>query len=1340
MTRERNRTITTLSKAPGPYILEPDLLEISLLLLLLIVSLAGCGGTAASPPPPVISVSVSPTGSTVVTGATQQFTATVNNAADQTVAWSVNGAAGGNSAGGTINSAGLYKAPAVPPSPNVVTIAAASTAAPGATSSATVTVVNPAPVLVSPLTPGSINAGSGNTTLTVSGTDFIPQSSVLLNGIALSTTFVSATQLTAVVPAAQLATAGSFPVTIVTPAPGGGTSSAVSLSVTVVVAVSPAAPNIVTGQALQFTAIVTGSANQAVTWTVSCAASGAACGSIDATSGLYTAPAIPPAPDAVIVKAVPAVDKNQSSSASVTVVNPVPAIAAISVTQVPSGSADTTFTVTGTGFAPQSVVNLNGSPVATVFVTSSQLTATIPAAMLVNGATLSITVRTPAPGGGATDPAKSPTLTVVNPAPVLASISPNSIAAGSANTTLTVAGTGFAHQSTILLNGVPLVTTYVSATQLTAQAAAAQLAAGGIFPATVTTPSPGGGTSSTVPLTVLNPAPVLLSLSPVIVNAGSGNTTLTLNGTSFTPQSVVTLNGVGVATTLLSATQLTAVVPASQLSLAGKFPVSVTTPAPGGGAAAPLNLAVVIVVTVTPSAPAILVGQTQQFTATVTGSSNQTVTWSLSCPAGGVACGTINASGLYTAPSSPTVVSIKATAAADPAQAGVASVSVVNPTPILAAISVMQVKAGSPDTAPTITGSGFIAQSVVQANGIALATVVSSTTQLIATIPAAMLVNAGNLTITVTNPAPGGGISAGLTLQVVTVVSVSPPAAAPLTGFTVQFSAKVTGAANQGVIWSIDGAGSGNNLVGNISPTTGLYTAPAMVPYPANITVRAVSAFDNTGAATAAVTITSPVEDWPKYHRDLANTGRGIETGINSQTAPHVKKKWSFLSDGKVSASPAVATIGGKSMLFVGSWNGTFYALDAVTGTVKWSFAIDAAPSAGACASSLDCKRIASSAAVSNGKVYFGAGNGFLYCLDAATGALVWKFQITDPTQGGEIWTSPAVYSATVAGKLKPVVAAGLGSHNDTPCVPGQIELFDALSGGTPLNTFDILQGCPVGQSCVGGGVWSSPAVDTSFGSPVLYIGTGNPGNGCTPASTAVAAKSYTDGILALDGNNLGLLNFYQAYTTDLIDEFDFGSSVVLHSTSQCTSSGSLNWVTEANKGGTVFTLPRGATGFTSLTAQQTNLNPDQNGTSSGELIATPVLVPGSGPSACNNLYQPTEFGYLDNLQQAGDGAGAVSPVTTAPWPLGVNITGVCSPPAPGGTANCPMFSAPASVADVLAFGGGNGNFYIYTTAGAKLLSFGTAGLIASGPAVSNNRIYFGSYDKNIYCLSVDGQ
>ena len=137
----------------------------------------------------------------------------------------------------------------------------------------------------------------------------------------------------------------------------------------------------------------------------------------------------------------------------------------------------------------------------------------------------------------------------------------------------------------------------------------------------------------------------------------------------------------------------------------------------------------------------------------------------------------------------------------------------------------------------------------------------------------------------------GGGSSSSSSTPnpppVIISVSLSPLSAQVLTGQSQMFTATASGTTNQNFTWSIDGAGSGNSTVGTIS-SDGTYTAPAVVPLAPTIDIRATSIADSTRFASASVTITSPVEDWPKYRRDLANTGRSIETGISSVNAdPH---------------------------------------------------------------------------------------------------------------------------------------------------------------------------------------------------------------------------------------------------------------------------------------------------------------------------------------------------------------------------------------------------------------------------------------------------------------------
>src|SRR6202040_1365162 len=110
------------------------------------------------------------------------------------------------------------------------------------------------------LSPSSATAGGAAFTLTVNGTGFVSTSVVKFNGAARTTTFVNATQLTAAITAADIATAGTATVTVTNPAPGGGTSASVSFAISAASAPSltSLAPTSATAGAAAFTLALTG--------------------------------------------------------------------------------------------------------------------------------------------------------------------------------------------------------------------------------------------------------------------------------------------------------------------------------------------------------------------------------------------------------------------------------------------------------------------------------------------------------------------------------------------------------------------------------------------------------------------------------------------------------------------------------------------------------------------------------------------------------------------------------------------------------------------------------------------------------------------------------------------------------------------------------------------------------------------------------------------------------------------------------------------------------------------------------------------------------------------------
>src|SRR5262249_53192697 len=100
-----------------------------------------------------------------------------------------------------------------------------------ATVGATFTANNPVPSVTS-LAPASVVAGSAAFTLTVNGSGFTSASVVRWNGASRTTTFVSASQVRAAIAATDIATAGSALVSVMTPAPGGGTGGNLTFTIT----------------------------------------------------------------------------------------------------------------------------------------------------------------------------------------------------------------------------------------------------------------------------------------------------------------------------------------------------------------------------------------------------------------------------------------------------------------------------------------------------------------------------------------------------------------------------------------------------------------------------------------------------------------------------------------------------------------------------------------------------------------------------------------------------------------------------------------------------------------------------------------------------------------------------------------------------------------------------------------------------------------------------------------------------------------------------------------------------------------------------------------------------
>ncbi len=273
-------------------------------------------------------------------------------------------------------------------------------------------------------------------------------------------------------------------------------------------------------------------------------------------------------------------------------------------------------------------------------------------------------------------------------------------------------------------------------------------------------------------------------------------------------------------------------------------------------------------VKVTPSSVNVTLGVTQQFTATVTGTTDTRLLWAVNGVAGGNATlGTISTAGLYTPPASlpnPSTITVTATSMADIKASASSAVAltkkaqgiVVAVTPIS-----IDVKAGKTQQfTATVTGTTdhrvtWLVNGIpsgqkpvfgtIDANGLyAAPTSVPSPPQIVITATSV---------IDVTKRGSGYVVLQSLPI----VISVSPSSVTVNLGQTQQFTATVSGTSNTAVTWTVNGTAGGSASTGTIS-ASGLYTAPTVLPNPPTVIVAATSAADTHFVANAQTTIFNP--------------------------------------------------------------------------------------------------------------------------------------------------------------------------------------------------------------------------------------------------------------------------------------------------------------------------------------------------------------------------------------------------------------------------------------------------------------------------------------------------
>jgi uncharacterized repeat protein (TIGR01451 family) len=388
---------------------------------------------------------------------------------------------------------------------------------------------NPVPT-ISSVTPSTVTAGAGSATLTVSGSGFMASSTVQWNQSSRPATFVSPTELQLGLTAADLAVGGTAQLVVVNPAPGGGPSSAATITIAypvpIITALSPAT---VTAGSAAFTLTITGTGFNPT--------------SVVQYNGVARATTYVSATTLTI--SVSAGDVTSVGTAAISVVNggpgggtsapmtltiakyATPTISSITPTSIPVNSPDTVVTIQGSGFSATSTVQVNAITLNASGWTPNMLVVTVPAAELTALGTLSVTVRNPGPLTS-----NAVTIQVVpNPVPAVTGLNPTGAALASGDFTLTVSGSNFVPTSVVEWNGSPRLTTFGNSTQLTATITNHDIASLGNSSVTVSNPAPGGGVSgSTVFTTYLSlptndlvyDAPRKLLWASVASSAGPG--------------------------------------------------------------------------------------------------------------------------------------------------------------------------------------------------------------------------------------------------------------------------------------------------------------------------------------------------------------------------------------------------------------------------------------------------------------------------------------------------------------------------------------------------------------------------------------------------------------------------------------------------------------------------------------------------------------------------------------------------------------------------------------------------------------------------------------------------
>src|SRR6266404_5928321 len=554
---------------------------------------------------------------------------------------------------------------------------------------------------------------------------------------------------------------------------GGGASSSVpppppppppppSITVTV----SPKSGSVMLGNAIPFSAKVTSTADTAVSWSVNGTPGGNATSGTITTDGVYTAPAILPASATVQIREKSHADATKSDNAAATIVSdiaisvaPNPASVELGATQrfhssvASSGHPDSSTRwslsgaacpgscgsvgATGTYTAPQ-ILPLPASVTLTAQSVADPSKQVSAALTITSNFSLQLAAPSSVPVGATA--AIVATLTAIpgsNPSTVMA---------------WTLSGPGCSGASCGTISGTTQ-TQNGNVSTVSAQ-----------YTAPATAPNPNSVTITATPQAdPSKKAQATLSIVPGInVSVSPAAATLAANHRATLTAQVNGTSNPGQAITGTSSLQVDFLAPGAIPSPNPVTATAVSVADTTKSASAQITVINHVVVSVQPASVTLALLSVQGFTASVLGTSNQSVVWQVqgaACAGAGI-CGSINANGTYTAPSTaptPNAVQVVAISSDDTSQSGVANVTITTGANILN-LHPSSVYAGAAQGFTLrVEGSGFAAStpgpgSAVLIGGMARTTACNSALSCTAPVTAADVAVTGSVSVQIQNP------------------------------------------------------------------------------------------------------------------------------------------------------------------------------------------------------------------------------------------------------------------------------------------------------------------------------------------------------------------------------------------------------------------------------------------------------------------------------------------------------------------------------------------------------------------------------------------------------------